>query len=227
MIKTDKHSFEQKISLIYEYNKRSPLFARKASIEIENNNVESAIEILKNSFKEFPTYPVPFFILGKAYALLGKYLEAEESFRRGSELIQSPETFQHYLNEIENFKRNRLAFAMNTRAGLKEDEVRPAIIPQLQIEEPQHDNQLEELAQRLSSAKIKRPSESDQDFRINLPDVPAADEINIASDTLASIYESQNQFDEAIKVYEKLIQKNPSKSDEYIMKIKVLSEKIS
>lgn len=227
MIKLDKHGFEQKISLIYEYNKRSPLFAHKASVEVESNNVEAAIEILKNSFKEYPTYPVPFFVLGKAYALLGKYLEAEESFRRGSELIQSPATFQYYLGEIENYKRNRLAFSMNTRQSLSEDEMRPAVIPQVDTEEIKTEDDLEELAIRLTHAKIKRPSENDAPLTINLPDASTSTEINIASDTLASIYESQNQFEEAIKVYTKLIQKNPSKSDEYIKKIKVLSEKLS
>lgn len=226
MIKTDKHSFEQKIALIYEYNKRSPLFARKASSEVDNNNVEAAIEILKNSFKEYPSYPVPFFILGKAYSLLGKYLEAEESFRRGSELIQSPETFQYYLGEIENIKRSRLAFSMNTRSGLEDDVPRPAVIPQAtKVEEKAGDN-LEELALRLSHAKIKRPTD-DQQITINLPDTPPAMDVSFASDTLANIYESQNQFEEAIKVYEKLIQKNPSRADEYIQKIKALSEKLS
>lgn len=225
MIKTDKHSFEQKIALIYEYNKLSPLFAHKAGAEVDNNNVEAAIEILKNSFKEFPSYPVPFFILGKAYALLGKYLEAEESFRRGSELIQSPETFQYYLGEIENIKRSRLAFSMNTRSGLEDDVPRRANIPQTPKEEVKAEDNLEELALRLSHAKIKRPTD-DQQITISLPDEPPAD-VSFASDTLANIYESQNQFEEAIKVYEKLIQKNPSRADEYIKKINTISEKLS
>jgi tetratricopeptide (TPR) repeat protein len=42
----------------------------------------------------------------------------------------------------------------------------------------------------------------------------------IVSETLAKIYVAQNEYDEAIKVYEKLIKKEPSRYEHYTGKIK-------
>jgi len=49
----------------------------------------------------------------------------------------------------------------------------------------------------------------------------------LVSETLAKIYLAQNEFNEAIKVYEKLIKKDSARYDYYTGKIKEIRTKIN
>ena len=80
-------ALNQKISLIYEYNNKSPLFARLAGIEIEKNNLDSAIDILAEGLKNYPEFSVAYFLLGKIHTLKGNYSQALSFIKKGSELI--------------------------------------------------------------------------------------------------------------------------------------------
>ena len=51
-------AFNQKVSLIYEYNNKSPLFARVAVNEIEKNNIDEAIRILTDGLNNHPDFSV-------------------------------------------------------------------------------------------------------------------------------------------------------------------------
>ena len=93
--------FDEKVSLIYEYDKDSPLFIRMAYIEIEKNNVEKAINILEKGLEKHPGYAAVYMLLGKAHTLLGNYSKALKYVKKGSELIYSPRSYEHYLKEIE------------------------------------------------------------------------------------------------------------------------------
>jgi tetratricopeptide (TPR) repeat protein len=48
----------------------------------------------------------------------------------------------------------------------------------------------------------------------------------IVSETLAKIYVAQNEYDEAIKVYEKLIKKEPSRYEHFTEKIKEIRSRL-
>ena len=80
-------AFNQKVSLIYEYNNKSPLFARVAENEIERNNIDSAIKILTEGLVNHPDFSVAYFLLGKAHTIQGNYGQALKSIKKGSELI--------------------------------------------------------------------------------------------------------------------------------------------
>jgi tetratricopeptide (TPR) repeat protein len=230
--------FDKKISLIYEYNKNSSLFVRMANTEIENNNVDSAVKILQNGLRIFPEYPVAYMLLGKTYALMGGYDKAEEYFKRGSEILGSSETYQHYLNEINSIKKRRSLFKSTTgrtvplslKDSVKPDDDDGLFRPEKKtssIEEltSSIDEKMDQLAKEISQAKISTNNQAgtkENDFLEHI-----TDDNMLVSETLAKIYLAQNEYNEAIKVYEKLLEKDYDKHDYYAGKIREIRTKIN
>jgi tetratricopeptide (TPR) repeat protein len=219
-VKNPSQIFDQKVSLIYEYNKTSPLFVRIASNQIEANNPDKAIEILNDGLNRYPEYPVAYFLLGKAYTIKGLYSQALKYVKRGSELIHSPKTYDYYLREIEAIKKQRSFF----KAARWEDNLKEEPVPDSRIKEiedslktmPPITESIKKLNEEIMEAKetIQKAKESPA------PSAKSFAESNmIVSETLAKIYVNQGEFQEAITVYEKLLKKNPDKKDYYEIKI--------
>ncbi len=203
MSKTSSETFNDKVNLIYEYNKRSPLFVRVANSEIEKNNAERAVEILNDGLSIYPEYTTAHILLGKALMRLGKYKEALDSFRKGSELVSSHRIYEYYMHEVENLKKQRVLFESSHNPGFLEE-----------VEAPKK-NKIS-LEQELSS--FDSMTESKQD---TLSAKPGTGD-SIVSETLANIYITQGEFREALTIYERLITKNPQKKDYYLKKIEDL-----
>jgi tetratricopeptide (TPR) repeat protein len=85
--------FNKKVSLIYEYNKNSPLFVRVANSELEKNNIDEAIEILDTGLRIFKEHPTANLLLGKAYALNGRYSDALGLFQKARNNKKATITF--------------------------------------------------------------------------------------------------------------------------------------
>ncbi len=87
------------------------------------------------------------------------------------------------------------------------------------------DKSLDELAKKISRAKIPEISSDlimpETDF-VELPE-----ESMIVSETLAKIYLAQGEYNEAVKVYQKLCVKNPDKKEYYDKKIKEIKEEFN
>ena len=235
MVKSPNEIFNDKVSLIFEYDKSSPLFARQANAEIENNNVEHAIEILAEGIKLYPDYPTAHILYAKALSLIGEYARALYQVKVASDLLHSKKTYEHYLKEIENMKKRSSLFASSRGSAFIpelnkfEKEIQPDLFEKKyetnvtgMSEQTNIDDRLDELAEEISSAKI---SESPVEDNQEKAGEEASHGNSIISETLAKIYASQGEYKEAIKVYEKLIQKTPSKQEEYIKKIKELNSR--
>jgi tetratricopeptide (TPR) repeat protein len=233
-----KNAFAKKVRLIYEYNRNSPLFVKIADSEIEENNIEAAVDILQSGLKTYPDHPVAHMLLGKAYALMGNYNKATEIFKRGSKLIQSDGTYEYYAKEIKSIKENRSLFE-TTRKDIffNPEEIKHTKndTPDLFVQESNSrsenglalsiDDKLAQLAEEISKAKLSTASSAgntnqDSDNIFNKDNM-------IISETLAKIYMAQNEYDEAIKVYEKLIKKKPGDYDHYSNKIKEIRAKLN
>ncbi len=239
MVKTASEIFNEKVSLICEYDKGSPLFVRQANTEIDSNNVDRAIELLTMGIIIYPEYATAYMLLGKAYTLIGEYNKALQQIKIGSELIHSEKTYEHYLHEIENIKKQRSLFsgsrgsAFIPEKNIFEEQEQPDLFDTdiqkkaeeiLENEEPGNiDDRLEELAREISSARI---NETERGLELK---ESAFSEIGnsstIVSETLAKIYAAQGEYQEAINVFEKLIEKTPSKKDEYLASISELKSK--
>ena len=238
MEETEKKAFSKKVRLIYEFNRSSPLFVKIADSEIEENNIDVAVEILQNGLKIYPDHPVAHILLGKVYALMGNYSKAIEFFKKGNEIIHSDETYKYYLKEIESIKKQRSLFE-NTRGSSfynspktnDEKTDNPDLFIQETTDQPENelalsiDEKLAQLAEEISKAKIST-SLNTNITKQGIDDIFDKDNM-IISETLAKIYVAQNEYNEAIKVYEKLIKKEPAAYDHYTSKIKEIRAKLN
>ncbi len=235
MAKSNKEIFNDKVSLIYEYNKKSPLFARAANTEIEKNNLEKAVSILLNGLKIYPDYPAAYILLGKAHTLSGNYGQALKNYKTGCELINSRKTFDFYVKELENIKRQRSLFDNNTKNAflfIEEDEIpkENRFYSDLKTSSDSYEDlnsieqRLGEIAQKISDAQIPEEKENDKISRQKSNDFSESN--LIVSETLAKIYINQGEYFEAIEVYKKLMKKNPQKSEYYSQKINAIKSEL-
>ncbi|MHB1688014.1 MAG: tetratricopeptide repeat protein [Ignavibacteriaceae bacterium] len=236
MAKSSAEIFSEKVSLIFEYNKKSPLFVKMANTEIENNNVDKAIEVLQSGIKIYPQFSVAHLLLGKALSLIGNYTQALKSIKTGSDLIHSKKTYDYYLKEIENIRKQRSLFESNTKSAfLIDEDEKPKNQPDLFSEKEQAkthktktisvDDRLDQLAREISSAKFPEASDNPSILETKAEDFSGAN--MIVSETLAKIFTAQGELKEAIEVYKKLIKKNPQKIEAYLKKIDELNKELN
>ncbi|MBI5726241.1 MAG: hypothetical protein HY965_00185 [Ignavibacteriales bacterium] len=228
MEKLPQEIFAEKANLIYEFDARSPLFVRKASMEIETQNLEYAVEILRNGIAVYPDYPVPYVLLGDALGLQGHYDEARSAYKTASDLIDSPESYYSFTQKLEQIKKLRSPFNIKKRntfveAGEWQTEESEKAQDNVQ---PLFEDRLHHIADQLSRAKIQIP-----EGETEIPARPVTEETThnplIISDTLAKIYLSQGKLTDAIYIYEMLIKKNPARSDEFARIISDLKKKLA
>ena len=223
-------AFNQKVSLIYEYNNKSPLFARVAENEIEKNNIDEAIKILTEGLINHPDFSVAYFLLSKAHTIKGNYGQALKFVKKGSELIHSPKTFDYYLREIDAIKKQRQLFNVSRWADSANDNfsnLTPTQTNKTESNEPAES--IEDTLNRLTS-EIDGASKSIKDAKKKIEDTRIKEYSNndfIVSETLAKIYITQGEFKEAISVYKKLKLKNPEKESYFNTKIDELKTMLS
>ncbi len=230
MSRNQYEAFNQKVSLIYEYNNKSPLFARVAENEIEKNNIDKAIRILTEGLTNHPDFPVAYFLLGKAYTIKGNYGQALNYVKKGSELIHSPKTFDYYLREIDAIKKQRQLFNVSRWADSANNNftmVDPEIVNKSGMEKPTES--IEETLNKLTS-EIEGATQTVKEAKKKIEETKSKTFANndfIISETLAKIYITQGEFKEAIYVYKKLKQRNPEKESYFDSKIAELKAKLN
>ncbi len=232
------------ISLLYEFDRNSPLFARIAFAKMEEGNLTEAKEILEEGLKKFSHYATSYFLLALVNAKLGENQLAKENLEKASSLLGDKGTANFYeqkISEIENklrgFETPRSTELNGELAAEKtESETFDAAEenkPALPLEE-----RLDELAEQLQRAKIPIDETAGEEVvpeqnlsatneSIIADEEASYEDLNIASETLGMILESQGKFQEAVEVYEKLIEMEPEKRDIYESKIRELKERIA
>ncbi len=195
-----------KFALVYEFNHDSPLIVYKASKELEDNNIAKAIEMLNKAIEEYPYYPTPYFILATALAHNQEFDEAQIMLSKAHSILDNEQTYSYYNNLIEKIKRESDGITSNfdetvnkvlDETLLDSDELET--IDLLSIDKPLDDNAI--------LTKINT----------HLPDG------TIVTETLAEIYSSQGNFNEAKEIYEKLKYIYPDKAEKFERKILELS----
>jgi len=229
---------KEKLALIFEYNKKSPLFIYAADIEISKNNLQGAKQLIEEGLKIFPDYPTALILLGKVLMLRGEMKEAENVFSRVAQLINNKSTLDHYLKEIDNQRADNVHFTPSRRASFASDELnkllgkntgdKENIIPEVNDnfypEVREFEDNLDDLAKKISAVKIIIDDNKPIPEKIN----SALNEDNeIISETMAMIYLSQKKMNEAIDIYEKLKIKYPSNVQDYQKRIDDIRKKIS
>ncbi|MBU2493388.1 MAG: hypothetical protein KJ571_12240 [Bacteroidetes bacterium] len=220
-----KDKVPDKIALIYEFNKQSPLFARVANAELNKGNVEEALNILSTGLELYPDYASARLVNAKALAYSGSKEEAIEEVKKAGLLINDLKSEQYYLNQIEKIYAESSAFSESRRTAFFpenfeaiEEEVKT------EIEEEIIDDGLEQLAEELNSAKsieVEEEEEKPSSGFVFTGGKP------IISETLAGIYMAQGNLKDAKYVYEQLIIKEPEKEERFRKKLAVIEERLS
>ena len=223
-------AFNQKISLIYEYNNKSPLFARVAENEIEKNNIDEAIKILTEGLTNHPDFSVAYFLLSKAHTIKGNYGQALKYVKKGSELIHSPKTFDYYLREIDAVKKQRQLFNVSRWADSANEKF--SMVNPEQTNKSEKENPAESIEETLNklTSEIEGATQTVKEAKKKIEETKPKTFSNndfIVSETLAKIYITQGEFKEAIYVYKKLKQKNPEKENYFDSKIAELKVKLN
>lgn len=220
MFKSSSEIFNEKVSLIYEYNKQTPLFVRMANIHLEKNNPQEALVILNAGLIHYPDHPVAIFLIAKAHTALGNYSQAIKFLKKGSELIHSPKTYDFYLREIEAIKKQNVFYDIGNKSEItteikKEEKDLTSIFPNDTVKKT--DEELKEAEDVLIYSDTTTAENSS---------ITMIDDSTIISETLAKIYVNQREYQEAIRIYEKLKKKIPEKSHYFDSKIGELKLKL-
>lgn len=203
----------ERIKLIYEFNKTSPLFVRVASLEIQKGNFVEASKILEEGINAHSFYPTAFLLLSLCKAYEGKETEAKIVAKVGSDLINSKETLEYYYKKIDEIIQERNSLSETSRPSFIDEE--------LNNNNNGIEDKLDILAEQLLKAKII-PKETDENKEIIIPEFKGK---KIVSETLAEIYFSQNNFKDAIETYEELINLKPEKAEFYLQRIEEIKLK--
>lgn len=220
MFKSASEIFNEKVSLIYEYNKQTPLFVRMANIHLEKNNPQEALIILNAGLIHYPDHPVAIFLIAKAHTLLGNYSQAIKFLKKGSELIHSPKTYEFYLREIEAIKKQKIFYDVDKTSEKKSTQP----VAEKDLTSVFLTDKVKKIAEELKEAEevlINSDNENIENTAFNL-----IDDSLILSETLAKIYVNQREYQEAIRIYEKLKLKIPEKSHYFDSKIDELKLKL-
>ena len=209
-----------KVKLLYERNNRSPLFLKTADAYLNRNEIQNAIHILDEGIKIFPEHPLAFILLAKANYMLGNMDTADSFFKRASELLDSSHTYTHYkkvlklpdkpVSPFDSSRGNIFINSFGDDETLKNK-------PKLANNSQSIDERLSQLADEVMKAKIER----NENFSIpeTVQETILSDKSKLASETLANIYLNQGEKNEAIKIFELLIDRQPEKKEYYLGKI--------
>ena len=210
---------KERIKLIYERDKNSPLFLRVADFYLQNNEPQNAISVLENGLKTFPDHPLAYILMAKVKYSIGNSGATESYLNKANNILSSTRTFEFYKREFQlpvkqssPFDSSRGSIFMNPNDDFVTDEDTAESNPK------SVDDNLKQIAEKLMNSRITQSTE----IPINENPQPEyqADKSKLVTETFANIYLSQGQKNEAIKIYEQLADRNPEKREYYLDKIR-------
>jgi tetratricopeptide (TPR) repeat protein len=209
--------------LIYERDNNSSLFLRIADSYLQSNNPESAISILENGLKNFPDHPLAFILMGKANVMINEIEMAEFFFKKSSELLNTNRTYTHYKKEFNLPDKQHSPFDTSRGSVFikSSDDEMLKINESIPDKSQPVEDRLEQIANELMNKRLERTD----NFPLKEADKQqySPDKSKLATETLANIYLSQGQKNEAIKIYELLANRNHGKKEYYLEKIRDIS----
>ncbi len=201
---------ENEYKAIFELNSKSPLFARVAADAVKEGEFKKALSILENGIELFENYPTPFFLMGDLLVKLGKIEEAKDAFQKGNLLFNNTHTLNYYLNTIQD----------NSESST--NSVAPETLQN-------NDDELVELADKLQAAKIEINHDEDStstELNQNESEESFKPLKGLVSETLATIYLNQSNYNEAKAIYETLIDIQPERKEYFQNKISEIDSKM-
>ncbi len=207
-----------KFVLIYEYNNSSPLFAYVAEQYLKQNEPEHALTVLEHGLLKYPEYVTALVNYAITLAKLGENEEAVNQLKKARELFLDDKSYDYYSNIIRSYNDKNLPKSGNESlepAAQEYPENKPAVF----------EDNLETLAGELEHAKVK-PVETNQEVIDEYKRKYKNSNKKIVSETLAGIYFDQNNWKEALELYEELIKLRPKRKEIYKARIDEIKKRL-
>ncbi len=172
-----------KFALIYEFNKESPLIVYEASKELEKKNYQKALELFEKASQKFPYHPTVFFLKAVADAYNNQFDLAKENLLKGDNLLNNKQTLEFYHQLVEKIRLKTDDINIDSRK-LQNDFFYKSVIDN-------HEFDNIDSSQLISNEEINSEQNN-------------FDNETIVTETLAEIYASQENYIEALEIFEKL-----------------------
>jgi len=166
-------------------------------------------------------------LLGRANQLEGNNEHADELIQRASKILNSKETYKYYKSKL-NLTDKRFSLFDLSRGSffVKSADLNPNTE---KSEEPAEnkskevEDRLSEIADKMMNTRISK----DENFPVpkSKENNYKPDKSKLATETFANIFISQGQIDEAVRIFEALIERNPHKKEYYLEKIKEIQSR--
>ncbi len=206
-------------------NPSSPYFARVAASYLQEGKALEAMELCARGLEDHPQYAAGHLILGKCYEAVGRSIEALLEYRRALKILPDNPTLQKLMVDIE--RREKESFAAFAEERGKRLHARKDTLTADEYvadETGEKESTVEFLLKRLQASQQPPAAggrEGQKEGAGKRADIPAG---SIVTPTLAEIYASQGEYDEAVEAYRMLIGQRPDEAERYEKRIAQLEQ---
>jgi len=202
----------------------SPWFARIAADLLDAGNIKEALRICVEGTRVFPRYTTGRLMLGRCYEALGSHVEAMLEFKRVLEVFPDNPLIQELLKRAEEREQQGFdAFAAEWQARLQGRKDRLTFEDYVGGPGPDADQSVEQIIQNLEGAPRRIPVQENPPAAEKTQEAPASP-VRFVTATLAEIYASQGEYDEAIEAYRTLAAQRPGSAERYQKRLAELEE---
>jgi tetratricopeptide (TPR) repeat protein len=202
----------------------SPWFARIATDLLESGDMKEALRICVEGTRVFPRYTTGRLVLGRCYEALGSHVEAMLEYRRVLEVFPDNPLVRELLKRAEQREEQGFdAFAAEWQARWQGKKDRLTFEEYVGPPQVGGDKSMEQIIEQLESAPRRIPVQ-DQPPPPEEPREMPASPTRFVTATLAEIYASQGEYDEAIEAYRTLAAQRPGSAERYQKRLEELEE---
>jgi tetratricopeptide (TPR) repeat protein len=202
----------------------SPWFARVAADLLESGNIKEALRICVEGTRVFPRYTTGRLMLGKCYEALGSHVEAMLEYTRVLEVFPDNPLVRELLDRAEQREEQGFdAFAAEWQARLQGRKDRLTFEEYVGTPSAGGNQSMEQIIQQLEGAPRRIPVQDAPPAAEGAHDIPASP-ARFVTATLAEIYASQGEYDEAIEAYRTLAAQRPGSAERYQKRLAELEE---
>ena len=213
----------------------SPWFARIAADMLETGNMKEALRVCVEGTRVFPRYTTGRLMLGKCYEALGSHVEAMLEYARVLEVFPDNPLVRELLRRAEQREQQGFdAFAGEWQARWQGRKDRLTFEEYVGAPAPPADGSVEQIIERLEGAPRIVPA---PEIHVPPPPEPQAPrepapeasqappaQGRFVTATLAEIYASQGEYNEAIEAYRTLAAQRPGSAERYQKRLAELEE---
>jgi tetratricopeptide (TPR) repeat protein len=179
-------------------------FAREAAMLLMRGEAPTALQVCREGVSAHPAYLTGVFLLGRCYEALGQYAEAAGEFRRVALKVPGSDLIARVLRRVESAEREEYeAFVRRRQETLTVERDSKSFEAYAESHRLAAENAVEFLLRQVE--QVKRTAPTEPPTREEPVREATRSTGKIVTPTLAEIYASQGEYEEAMKTYRKLL----------------------